>query len=307
MNVSPWNWVFGYVAGLTAVVAILAGLLGSFSLFELPFFAGRLHYIAEEVSGPAPTVANNLLLAVYGTVALLYVLLPVGIGSYYVVHGERHPLYYIVFATVAVLGLPSLGLVIVLLGSLTANEPFQLAVVVGSAVILIGAFWVSLERGPVDPDEDIPWAIFANLGLVGLFLIGVVVGSTLAGSAAAGLVEQESATAPPATFEAKYTATEDSGTRGVLTIRHAGGDRIPRDRLYLTGYGFVAVAGVDQIRPGRWQGATSRISASENPLVTRSDTVAVGVRTDCVVRVVYRRGNYEVTIGQFNCASVPVG
>lgn len=297
--------LLGYAAGLTAVVGVLAGVIGSLSLSGLPFLGGGLDYLAEDISGPAPVLANRVLLVLFGAVAALYVLLPVGIGWYYVRYGERHPLYYAVLASVAVLGLPGLGLVVGLLAIVTADELLMLALVAGCVGVLAVAFRVALDRGPDEPDEGHPWMVFANLGLVAVLLLGVSVGTVGAGGAVSGLVERQSVSPPMTAFEANYTAGESG--RGVLTIRHAGGDAVVRDRLYLRGDGFAAVDGVDQTESGRWRGETSTNSAGEGPFVTVDDTVRVGVQADCTLRLVYTFEEFEDhrrTLAEFDCAAV---
>lgn len=289
-----------FAAGLTFLVTALAGGLGAFSLFQVPLF-GHFRYISPEMSGPAPVLAHQFISSLLLVIAGLYVLLPVGIAWYYVRHGARHPLYYGVFATVAILGLPGLGLLTVLFGTVTANETTFLAAFAAVVLALVLAFRYALARGPEAPEEGVPWAVFANVGLVAVCLVGVTVG-TAVGGATAGLVEQRSMSAPQVAFEINYTSTGGNASEGVLTIRHVGGDTVCPSRIYLDGEGFATVEGVDQVRPGVWRGETSTAAGAENQsVVAPGDAVRVGVANDCRVRVVYRYGDTGAVLDEFRC------
>lgn len=280
MRAAPDRQFLGYAAGLALFVALLADQVASLSLFR--FFPAIGHaYLAKDISGPAPVFAHQLLWVLQGTVAVGYVLLPIGVASYYVTRGARHPLFYAVLAIVAILGLPSLRFVV--LGIFRGGATALWAVVLTGVFVggLAGVLRVACARGPDDPDEHVPVSIFLNLGFVVVFLVGTLLGGAVAGDTMAGFVETDSPSPPDLSVEASYTPVEGDQNRGVLTLRHSGGETVQPERLTVEGEGFADVEGADQTEPGRWRGETSHGDAES--MVGPGDVTTIGVQTDCRV------------------------
>jgi hypothetical protein len=286
----------GFAAGLTLLVAVLAGLLARLSLF--PVFPGLHYALAESGSGPAPVVARIVLLFLYGTVAGCYVLLPVGVAGYHAVEGERHPLFYAVFATAAILSLPGL----VFIANLSGPTTLALLLLAAATVVAVAvAFGIARRRGPDDPDDDVPWLVFANVGLVVVFLLGMVFGGIFVGGAASEVVERHR----PGFIGLDVSYTAIDGNRGVLTTSHENGEPTPPDRIHIEGEGFAAVEDVDQTEPGPWQGETSSGPYDvDGPVVSMGDSVTVGVEEDCRVQLVYRHENASRLLAAYECAEL---
>jgi hypothetical protein len=132
-----------------------------------------------------------------------------------------------------------------------------------------------------------------------VFTTGAVTGSLAAGGASGTLVETRDGGVPQTAFAFDYEPTGDD--RGVLTIRHDGGDDVAADRLVVQGEGIVDVAGANQTREGSWQGSTSGVEWRDERVVAQGDAVAVGVERDCVVRVVYELQGNIATLGKYTC------
>lgn len=303
MSASPERRFLGYATGLTLVVAVLAGLVAKLSLFDAFSFATH-RYIAADLSGPAPLFAHQFLPGLYATIAVGYVLLPVGIASYYAVTGDRHPLFYAVLAAVAILSLPGLLFIGAVLFGNPANETRLRVLAAVIFVALGGAFWVALDRGPEVPDEPVPWIVFANLGVVVVFILGTILGPALAGGVASGFVETDSAMHPSVDFEVNYTPVDGDRNVGILTIRHAGGKAIPPGELSIGGDGFAAVEGVDQTDAGRWQGETSPGQNDDGPVVAPGDAVEVGMHADCEIHITYHYGESSTVIAAYDCVEL---
>lgn len=298
MPTNPNRRFLGYATGLTLFVAGLAGLTASLSLFRFFPVVGHT-YLAADVSGPAPVFAHRLLGVLWGAVAVGYVLLPIGVASYYATRGARHPLFYAVLATVAILGLP--GIRFVVLGLFRGGAAALWAVVLAGLFVsgLAGVLRVALTRGPDDPDERIPVSIFVNLGLVVVFLAGTILGGAAAGDVADGFVETDSPTRPALSIEASYAPVDGGRNAGILTLRHGSGEEVLPKQLIVEGEGFAAVEGADQAKPGRWRGETSH--GDEGSMVGPGDTVTIGVQADCNVVVVYRYGNTTTVFQSYEC------
>lgn len=298
MRATPDRRFLGYAAGLTLFVALLAGQVASLSLFR--FFPTIGHtYLAEDVSGPAPVFARQLLWALRGTIAVGYVLLPVGIAGYYATRGARHPLYYAVLAVVAILGLPALQFLV--LGILRGGTTALWAVVLTGVFVggLAGVLRVARARGPDDPDERVPVGIFLNLGLVVVFLVGTILGGAVAGDVMDGFVETDSPSRPALSVEASYTPVEGEGNRGLLTLRHSGGKTVPPERITVDGEGFADVEGADQTEPGRWRGETGH--GDGGSAVGPGDVVTIGVQADCRVELSYHYGTTSTVFRSYEC------
>lgn len=298
MRATPDRLVLGYATGTTLVTAILAGLTASLSLFSAHPNIGHM-YLAEAASGPSPVVAHQLLWLLQGAIAVGYVLLPIGVATYYAARGARHPLYYAVLAIVAILGLPGLRFVVLglLRGGVTALWAVILAGVVSSG--LAGMLRVALARGPDDPDERIPTSIFLNLGLVGVFLVGTILGGAVAGGAMAEFVETDAPNRLELTMEASYTSVDGDQNRGILMLRHSGGEVVQPERLTVEGEGFAVVEGVDQTAPGQWRGETSH--GDEGSTVGPGDTITIGVQKDCHVQLLYHYRDTSTVVQQYEC------
>lgn len=73
----PESRFLAYATGQTAVLGLLAGLVGAMVLFT-PFLFGLQHtYLASDLSGTAASATHRLLQVLYPTVLALYVLVPV--------------------------------------------------------------------------------------------------------------------------------------------------------------------------------------------------------------------------------------
>lgn len=135
---------------------------------------------------------------------------------------------------------------------------------------------------------------FTLLALLVLFLAAYSLAPVVALGATDGLAEQRGLSVQVA-FDYSFEPTDDR--RGVLTVTHDGGERVPVETLTVVGEGITDVPGAQQTTPGRWQGETTGDAGNE--WVAANDSVTVGVAADCVVRVVYRDA---VTVGKYDCS-----
>ena len=125
-----------------------------------------------------------------------------------------------------------------------------------------------------------------RLAFAGVVCLGLTVGVVgVAGGADVLVDERYGGGTPQTAFATTYEPVNE--THGVLTIRHDGGDAIPREELYVEGAGITAVDGVDQTTPGPWAGETLRRDSGDRNVVAGNATT-VGVRADCEVLVVYQ-------------------
>lgn len=298
MSGRPRRRALVFAVGLTLIVAVLAGLLARLSLFNVLSFGH--YYLAEDASGAAPLFAHGVLRVLFAVVAGCYLLVPAGVAGYYAVQGERHPLFYVALAAVAIIGLPGLLAAVPLLFVQPTSATLRL-LAVALVIAIAAAFGIAIRRGPDDPEEGVPWFVFANVGLVGVFVLGMVHGGVLAGGVASGLIEQHRVGYPGVEFEASYAAVD--GDRGVLTIRHENGRPTPPGRIHVEGEGFADVESVDQSTPGPWRGETSS-GPQDGPVVSEGDAVEVGVQADCRVLVVYRYDSTSTVITEYECAEL---
>lgn len=134
--------------------------------------------------------------------------------------------------------------------------------------------------------------------LLPVFLVGVVAGSFLA-APADPLVEQRSIGAPHAAFAVDYAERGDG--RGILTVTHDGGELLQIGRLNIEGDGIADIPGADQTESGTWRGEATAEWNGE-PAVQPGDAVTVGVKGECVVRVVYRTEWSSVTLTKHTCS-----
>ena len=126
----------------------------------------------------------------------------------------------------------------------------------------------------------------ARLAFAGVVCVGLTVGVVgVAGGADLFVDERYGGGTPQTAFATTYEPVNE--THGVLTIRHDGGDAIPREELYVEGSGITEVDGVDQTA-GPWAGETLRRDSGDRNVVAGNATT-VGVRADCEVLVVYQR------------------
>jgi len=101
-------------------------------------------------------------------------------------------------------------------------------------------------------------------------------------------------TAPQVSFAFEYDETDSD--QGELTVTHEGGDSVAASQLELVGSGFADISGVDQTRPGPWQG-----SSSDDGLVRAGDRVTLGVTSAAEIRIVWRSedGDRSVTLSMY--------
>lgn len=111
----------------------------------------------------------------------------------------------------------------------------------------------------------------------------------LASGASGSAGSNTSAESPAVNFEFEYAA--DPGT---VTITHTAGDTVAADELLVDGEGFADADGADMTEPGPWGGRTG-----EDGQISAGDSVVVGVRSDCVLRLVWQREDHAVTLADY--------
>ncbi|PSQ45569.1 hypothetical protein BRD17_01135 [Halobacteriales archaeon SW_7_68_16] len=139
----------------------------------------------------------------------------------------------------------------------------------------------------------------ARFAVAAVVVVGVLVGVAGVAGGADALVERELFTSPQTAFEFTYSPVTD--TRGVLTVRHDGGDAVRADRLYVTGEGVAPVAGTDQ-GTGVWAGEAA--PRPDERYVLPGNETTVGVTPGCDVRLVYRRTDATgdaTTLAAYEC------
>lgn len=287
----------GYAAAQLAAVATLGGVAGAMTLFGPFSYHDRL---ASEYSDLAAVVAQHLVWALVVTVVLLYVVTPVAVAGYRVSRGRRFGVEA-VWAIVALVGLPALLWTPVLLDG---YDPTMrrlgagILLFTGLGVLVVGYLSVS------DRVDDEAWRpslwTFGNVVLAVVFVLGFALAGFVGGGAADRLVEQRYLGAVQASFGTDYDAT--SADRGVLTIRHEGGDAVAAEHLVIQGSGITVVDGANQTSAGPWRGAATGEAYWDEgaPAVQEGDSVAVGVESGCVVQVVFERG-HSFTLEKYEC------
>jgi hypothetical protein len=295
-----------YLVGQYVVLATLTVLVGRM-LGRLPSGAG--------LSYPVPTtlptrVAMRTLDAAGPALLLGYLVAVVAVvvAGRSRVDGSR----YWTAVGVTALSLPGLvGVVVVgfVLGSAVGPLVFALALVAGGPGLAIGvAGWLgAFDDGDEDATSESRSRIVPGLGgratlaVVALLCLGVLVGVAGVGGGAEALVEERGGFGTPqVAFATSYEAVDE--THGVLTVRHDGGDAVPRTELYVRGAGITAVDGVDQTEAGEWAGDALWTDGAAR--VEPGNETTVGVRADCEVDVVYQRGGdypAATTLDAYEC------
>lgn len=289
---------FVAVAVLSTAVAAMLG--------RFPF--GDTHTTAA-VTTPAAWVATTALDA--ATVVLFVVPLCASIGILVAGRSTADRSRVLVGAVIAVLAVPTLGAFGVagfLVGS-RVGQLLSVVLLVGGVPVLAGVVAQTLglfavaDRTRADDAVDRARAPGdrTTLLLVGVVCLGALVGLAGVTGGADALVERDRIGTPQTAFAFTYDPVNE--THGVLTVDHAGGDAVPRERLAVGGDGIAAVDGVDQSVGGTWAGEAS-VNRSGTRFVRPGDAVTVGVGSDCDVRVVYeRRGRQSVatTLDRYEC------
>jgi hypothetical protein len=244
-------------------------------------------HAALHASGPAVGATNLLAWGFLLVVPVVVLGAPLAVGWYRVATGA-YDLATGVAGTVAAFAVfPGVPV------AWTTHGPVA-GLALGTVAVV--AFLVGVDR--LDRDEsrsDRPSLApqFAHVGLFVLLVAGIVAGSAV-GVGGQSLAVVDRHVPPDAAFEASYEATDDG--RGLVTIRHAGGDAVDASDLSLYGEGFADVSGADQTGPGNWQGPTSGVGPG--------DSVTVGVERDCRIRVVHTGNAGSTTLAVVECSEL---
>lgn len=292
---TPASRLLAFVALQTGLVALLAAATGA--LTDTAPLLATGHPVSVPASGPAAVATVRTLQLLLLVAVVLAVLVPLAVGGYVVRRGER-PLLAAAWAGAALVAPPVLLAALAL--AVSRSAPLAaLAVLVVWGGFVVGVYRLSVRRGSADADGrstvDARPPATAFLGTV----VGVVlVAAVLAVPAAVPgqhdpLVVSEGFSAPAVEWEFDYRPTGDG--RGVLTITHRGGDVVDADDLLVRGSGFADVPGANQTAPGPWQGS---VLESGRGVVAAGDSVAIGVESDCHLRLVY---DDLVAVGEYTC------
>jgi len=288
-------FVAQYVA-VAALAATVATMLGRF-----PFGSSHTNAV---VTGPATRVATTVLDAA----TLVLVLAPVCAVVVVAAFGSRvAERANVGIATLgAGLGVPSLavlGVASFLFGFRVGQLVVVVLLVAGLPLValLVARVLGLLGAGEDDGDRATPTGLgpTATLAVCGVVCLGVVVGLAGTTVGAETLVEHDRFATPQVAFEFSEEAVD--GNRRSLTVRHAGGDAVQADRLFVTGDGVTEVAGADQAA-GTWAGGT--VQRGDRRLVGVGNETTVGVSRDCDVRVVYRPSDerrFATTLAMYEC------
>lgn len=294
----------GYAAAQLAAVAVLGGLAAAMTLFGPFSFHDRL---APEYSDQAAVLTHQLLWAFLITVGVLYVVVPIAVAGYRISRGRRLGVEA-AWAAVALVGLPALLWTPLLLdGYDPARRRLGAGILLlgGLGALVVGYLSVS-DRVDDDAWRPVPWS-FGNVALTVVFVLAFALAGFVGGGLAGGMVEQRYLGAVQVSFATDYDGTSDG--RGVLTIRHEGGETVAAEHLIIRGDGITAVEGANQSSAGPWQGEATGESDWDGgaSAVVRGDSVTVGVESGCVVRVVYQRYRSH-TVEKYTCGqSEPAG
>jgi hypothetical protein len=294
-----------WLAAQTAVVALLAGIVHRLALSTL--LEGGMSYLGAGISGVGAVVG---LRAVQGFVlagAVLFACWPALVTGARRAEGAGLP-----WVLAAVL-LPAVTTAVVLAGASDERWPLVAPVLVVLAVVVVLSLAVSLVAAVRRRSSPVGRPVALALGVAVLAVCAFAVGTTLAaplGAAAegqGGLVEARHGGVPQVSFAYGTTETAD-GTR--LTVTHDGGDQVRAGNLHVEARaagGLVAVPGANQTREGSWNGTTTRVTGGPHAgvSVAPGDSVAVGVRVDCVIRLVFREEGDAATLGKYECGSEP--
>jgi hypothetical protein len=267
---------FVAVAVLAAVVGRMLGRFPFGDPFTRPVATTLPTWVAMRTLEAAGVV---LLLAYLGALVAV-----VGYGRS-LVDGVR----YWTAAGLALCSLPVLAAALVAgwyVTGFTVGRLLAVAALVGGVVLFAVAVAGTLDLlgdGTDATDENAA----TRLAFAGVVCLGLTVGVVgVAGGADVLVDERYGGGTPQTAFATTYEPVNE--THGVLTIRHDGGDAVPREELFVRGTGIVGVDGVDQTAPGPWAGETLRRDSGDRNVVAGNATT-VGVRADCEVLVVYQR------------------
>jgi|GEM_PF-1906386 len=300
-----------YLASQFVAVAVLAAVVAS--------MLGRFPFGDPLVEPVATTLPTRVAMWTTGAVGLVVLLgYPAAIVAV-LVYGrslDDHARYWSAVGITA-LSLPMLGLVVAggfLVGFRVGRLLAVAALVAGVLVLaVVVASTLGILRGDgADSDDDgndagnrgssgVELGETAMFALTAVVCLGVLVGLVgVAGGADALVDERTPFGNPQVAFETTYEPVND--THGVLTIRHDGGDAVPRQELFVRGAGITGVDGVDQTEPGPWAGESLRRDGGEHR-VEPGNATTVGVRADCEVDVVYQRTDppAATTLDAYEC------
>jgi hypothetical protein len=299
-------YLTGQFVAVAALAAVVASMLGRFP-FGDP--------LVEPVATTLPTRVAMWTTEAVGLVVLLGY--PAAIVAV-IVYGrslDDHARYWSAVGITA-LSLPMLALVVAggfLVGFRVGRLLAVAALVAGVlvlAVVVASTLGIFRGDGADDDDESDPrnrgnsgleLGETATLALTAVVCLGVLVGLVSVAGGADALVDERTPFGnPQVAFETTYEPVND--THGVLTIRHDGGDAVPRQELFVRGAGITGVDGVDQTEPGAWAGESLRRDGGEHR-VEPGNATTVGVRADCEVDVVYQRTDpaAATTLDAYEC------
>jgi hypothetical protein len=297
----PEHRFLGVAFALTFVTAVTSAAVGFAANMPLLSIAGGHYYLTPDGSDAAARFAAQF--GQVASIALLVsvALVPLAVGGYRLLTGDDR-VRAAALLTAALATLPGLPVGVLWTASYPpAVTPLEVAAVL---VAVIGtALAVVYRRASVADLRRLAPAQFAHVAVGILVVVGIGTGAAVGGGLQGSVVDANQLRAPQVAFDGNYTAVD--GNRGVVTIRHDGGDRVAVDRLVLTGEGFADVDDAEQVEPGPWQGSVST-GADGATVVSSGDTVTVGVEGDCRIRLVHERPALDRihTIGLIDCAEL---
>jgi hypothetical protein len=297
----PEHRFLGVAFALTFVTAVTSAAVGYAANMPVWSIIGGHYYLTPDGSDAAARFAAQF--GQVASIALLVsvALVPLAVGGYRLLTGDDR-VRAAALLTAALATVPVLPAVVLWAASYPpAVTPLEVAAVL---VAVIGtALAVVYRRASVADLRRLAPAQFAHVAVGILVVVGIGTGAAVGGGLQGSVVNADQIGTPQVAFDGNYTAVD--GDRGVVTIRHGGGDRVAVDRLVLTGEGFADVDDAEQVEPGPWQGSVSTGSDGAT-VVSPGDTVTVGVEGDCRIRLVHEHPALDRirTIGLIDCAEL---
>ena len=280
----PEHRFLGVAFALTFVTAVTSATVGVAANMSLLSIAGGRYYLTPDGSDAAARFAAQF--GEVASVALLasVALVPLAVGGHRLLAGDDR-VRTAALLTAALAIVPVLPAGVLWAASYPATvTPFKIA---AALLAVIGtALAVAYHRAGTADLRRLAPAQFAHVAVGILVVVGIGAGAAVGAGLQGGVVDANRVWPPNTAFDGNYTAV--GGDRGVVTIRHDGGDTVAADRLVLTGEGFADVDGAEQVEPGPWQGSAST-GSDGRAVVSSGDTVTVGVEGDCRLRLVHKR------------------
>ncbi|PSQ24527.1 hypothetical protein BRD04_01395 [Halobacteriales archaeon QS_9_67_17] len=297
----PEHRFLGVAFALTFVTAVTSAAVGVAANMSFGPIPGGHYYLTPDGSDAAARFAAQF--GQVASVALLasIALVPLAVGGYRLLAGDDR-VRTAALLTAALATVPGLPVGVLWTTSYPpAITPFEVAAAL--LAVIATALAVAHRRAGVAGLRRLAPAQFAHVAVGILVVVGIGTGAAVGAGLQGSVVDTNQLRAPQVAFDGNYTAVD--GDRGVVTIRHDGGDDVAVDRLVLTGEGFADVDDAEQVEPGPWQGSVST-GPDGTTVVSPGDTVTVGVEGDCRIRLVHERPTLDRrhTIGLIDCAEL---